>query len=114
MARDDYYVIVGKILVYLYARLKGKAKAELLDYIHPMSEDFPISDDYLGFVLDEMLRHGYIRMHITKGWGGKTVYRELESIQITQEGIDFLQDNFKVHKVLKAIPMAASIAELFQ
>lgn len=24
MAKDDYYMLVGKILVYLYAKLKGK------------------------------------------------------------------------------------------
>lgn len=114
MAKDDYYVIVGKVLVYLYARLKGKKKAAPAEYIRPMSEEFPISDDYLDFVLDEMLRHGYIRMNITRDWSGKTVYRDIEDIHITQEGIDYLQDNSKIKKVIGSIPMAASIFELFQ
>ena len=38
MARDDYYVIVGKILVYLYARMKGKNKTTPEEYSYPLSK----------------------------------------------------------------------------
>ena len=41
MAKDEYYVIVAKILVYLYAKLKGKNKTPAVEYIHAMSNDFP-------------------------------------------------------------------------
>lgn len=114
MAKDDYYVIAGKILVYLYARLKGKQNIPPEQFLHGMSKEFPVSEEYFDFVLDEIHDHGYIKMQTVKDWGGETVLRDIDSIRITQEGIDFLSENSKIRKVLKMIPMAASIAELFQ
>lgn len=114
MAKDDYYVIAGKILVYLYAKLKGKNDQKPEEYLHAMSKDFPISEEYFNYVLDEINSHGYIRMTAIKDWSGEVVMRDISSIRITQEGIDFLADNSKIRKAIEAIPMAASIFELFQ
>lgn len=36
MAKDDYYVIAGKILVYLYAKLKGKNDQKPEEYLHAL------------------------------------------------------------------------------
>lgn len=114
MAKDDYYVIVAKILVYLYARIKGKNKISSTEYLHPLSEDFPIYEEYFNYVLDEMLAHGYIRMNVIRAWGAGVVMRDIDGIQITQEGIDFLRENSTIRKIVDTIPMAASIYELFQ
>lgn len=114
MAKDDYDVIVAKILVYLYAKLKGKNKTPAVEFIHPLSEDFPISEGYLDYVLDEMAEQGFVRMRQIKAWGGDIVYRDIEGIQITHQGIEYLRDNSAIRKIVDTIPMAAAIFELFQ
>lgn len=114
MAKDDYFVIVAKILVYLYARLKGKNEIPPEEYIHPMSKEFPISEEYLDTVLDEMYGHGYIRLKTIQSWGEDVVFRDMDGIRITQEGIEYLRDNSTMRKAVDMIPMAASIYELFQ
>lgn len=114
MAKDDYYVIVGKILVYLYARFKDIEKKEPSDYLVPMSKDFPISKDYFYRVIVEMKKHGYIEANITKAWGGDTVFVDVDNMTITQEGIDYLRENSGIRKALDLIPMAAKVFELFQ
>lgn len=113
MAKDDYYVLVARILVYLYARVKGKDKRKPEEFLIPMSDDFPVTKEYFEFVITEMERHGYIQIQIIKAWGGKIVEMDIPGIQITQEGIDYLIENSKVRKAAKLIPAAASIAELF-
>ncbi|MCH3961453.1 MAG: hypothetical protein LKF53_02040 [Solobacterium sp.] len=45
MGKDDYDVIVCKILTYLYAVLKNCRKRND-DYLQPMTKDFPIDADY--------------------------------------------------------------------
>lgn len=114
MAKDEYYVIVAKILVYLYAKLKGKNKTPAVEYIHAMSKDFPISEEYLDMVLDEMIDHRYIKMITVKAWGGDVVFRDIDTVRITQEGIDFLRENSTIRKIVDTLPMARSIFELFQ
>ena len=51
MAKDDYYTIVAKILVFLYKKLQGKEKGSVKEYIIPMTKDFPISEEYFQYVI---------------------------------------------------------------
>ena len=41
MAKDDYFVLVYKILAYLYECIKGKKKLDF-SYLQPMTKDFPV------------------------------------------------------------------------
>lgn len=115
MAKDDYYVIVAKILVFLYRRLKGQIETKPEDYIIAGTEEFPISDDYLKFVLESMTDHQMIKgVKVRRTWNGDDIMvSNLNRIQITQEGIDYLQENTTIRKIVKMIPGAAAIAELF-
>lgn len=114
MVKDDYYVIVGKILVYLYARFKDIEKKEPSGYLIPMSKEFPISKDYFNRAVAEMEKHGYIEVNITRAWGGDIVSVDIDNMVITQEGIDYLRENSGIRKALELIPMAAKVFELFQ
>ena len=114
MAKDDYYVIVGKILVYLYSKLKGNDVPHAEQYIQPMSKSFPVDKDYLYFVIDQLDKHEYIEVKIVRAWGGDIIYVDVNSMNITQEGIDFLMDNSNIKKVLNLIPMAQAIYGIFQ
>ena len=114
MAKDDYHVIAGKILVYLYCRLKGKTDKPV-EYLSSNSKDFPISEEYFQYVLRELQKHGYIEGLITVGtWGGEVLNLGIsEDVYITPEGIDYLRENSGIKKALELIPMASKIAELF-
>ena len=39
MAKDDYYILVGKVLAYLYARLKGKNDQKPKEYLHALPKN---------------------------------------------------------------------------
>ena len=60
MAKDDYFVIVYKILAYLYARLKKgePVEAEMLMYDGGL---FQINREYWVYIIDNMLEQGYIK-----------------------------------------------------
>lgn len=115
MAKNDYYVLVAKILVFLYRKLKGQISTKAEDYIIPMSKDFPVQEDYLNFVLMEMNRHEMIQgIKTTRAWGGdEIIISDLNHIMITQEGIDYLRENSAIRKALEQVPGAAAIAQLF-
>ena len=66
MAKDDYYVIVYKILAYLYTQLKEVEKI-----------------DNEGLITN---------IGIIKVWGGE-VSISIDNIQITPNGIDYLCNN---------------------
>lgn len=114
MAKDDYPVLMAKILVYLYAKMKGKKVPPAEEYICPFSKDFPISEEYLNEVLDGMAEHEFIKLHVVRAWGGNIVAKDVDSMKITLEGIEYLRDNPTIRKVVDTIPMAATIFELFQ
>ncbi|MDX8420670.1 YjcQ family protein [Stecheria sp. CLA-KB-P133] len=114
MAKDDYYSIAATILVYLYARLKGKHTDAPDEYIHENSKEFPISREYLYFVINEVHDHGYVKATVITDMNGDPVLISMVSLRITQEGIDFLQNNSVIRKIINTIPLTASIFELFQ
>ena len=115
MAKDDYYTLVAQVLVFLYKKLKGKTDEQTADFIAPMTKAFPISEDYLLYVLDEMHKHGYIQgITIAHAWGGVPINASgYDSLRITPEGIDYLRENSTIRKVAESIPGAAAIAQLF-
>ena len=115
MAKDDYPVLVAKILVFLYRKLKGKTNEKATDYIIPNTKDFPISEQYLSWVLKEMADKGLIRgFTSTRVWGGEDIMISgLNDIEITADGIEYLSSNSTIKKIIGMIPQAASIAELF-
>ncbi|MGP1376830.1 MAG: hypothetical protein ACTTKS_04610 [Bulleidia sp.] len=39
MAKDDCYILIGKVLVYLYAKLKGKNDQKPEEYLHALPKN---------------------------------------------------------------------------
>ena len=103
MARDDYDRIVCIILTYLYARLKGKTEEKPDAYLQPMTKDFPISEEYFYFVLENMLKEGYIDgIILVKAWGGDIIkVSGMSNIRITPDGIHYLCENSTMRNVLE-------------
>lgn len=115
MSKDDYHVIVCKILVYLYKRLKGKSKIPPEEYLVSKTKDFPIREDYLIYVLEKMQEQGLIeRVSFTRAWGDEIVMMNVDKIRITPDGIEYLRENSVMKKLIYTLPEAASIISLFQ
>ena len=112
MAKDDYYVIVAKILVYLYKKAKDPKKIDK-DYILPMSKDFPISQEYLYYVIEMLERQGFIEADITRVWGDEIIRIDTEGMRILPDGIDCLQSNTKLKKICRYLKEAKGIFSLF-
>lgn len=93
MAKDDYYVIVYKILAYLYKQLKSgqPIEPEMLKHDGML---FQINKQYWVYIMQNMIDQGYIRgLHETRAGGGYYIEGQLANCEITPLGIDYLCNN---------------------
>lgn len=114
MAKNDYFVLLCKMLVYLYRHLKGDTKTKPEEYLLPMTKDFPIGQEYFFYLLEEAQSHELIKgVQLVRDWSGEILSADVSGARITPEGIGYLQENKLMRKIVRMIPAAASIAELF-
>lgn len=114
MAKDDYYVLVCKILVFLYKRLKKKDLTEPNDYIAPFTEAFPVDQEYLEYVVEQMVKQGFVeKVLIHRAWGGDVVMMDYSRMRITPAGIDYLRENNTMRKIVETLKEAIPIMGLF-
>ena len=103
MAKDDYFVLVYKLLTILYTTLKnGKVVTD--SELKELSEGLPL--DYWEYILKSLSEDGYI--------SGNSI--KITTLQITPKGIEYLQDNSKMKKakeVLKNIPQWIALITKF-
>lgn len=112
MAKDDYDVIVFKILTYLYRKLKDGYEDDT--YLFPLTDDFPINRDYFISVFEDLEDKKYIKnLVITKAWGGDIVSFNLSGLKITGEGIAYLRDNSRMKKLINFVKEARAIMSLW-
>lgn len=109
MAKDDYYVIVYKVLAYLYTQLKS---GELVDP-KMLSHDgrlFQINESYWLYILENMQEQGFIKnIRFTKAWQGTVLIDDLDQCQITPAGIGYLLDNDLLSKAKQWLKEAKEI-----
>ena len=115
MAKDDYFVLVGRILVYLYSRLKGRDGRDPMEYLQPGTKEFPISRDYFDYIIRHMYKNGFLEgMELRCSPDGEVLEAFVsERTQITPAGIEYLEDNRIMRKVIALIPGAAEIIGSF-
>lgn len=95
MAKDDYFVITYRILVYLYECFK-RGDTPDLDLFGP--EALRINNGYWGNVMESLFSEGYIKgITVLPRMGGGFGIKILD-LRITQKGIEFLEDNSKMAK----------------
>lgn len=112
MAKDDYDVIVFKILTYLYRKLKNKYEDET--YLYPLTNDFPINEGYFLSILEDLEEKKYVKhLKLTKAWGGDIVGYDLSKLTITGDGITYLRDNSRMRKLINIIKEARAIMPLW-
>lgn len=101
MTKDDYYVIVYKILAYLYVQLKKGEPIDpkMLTYDGGL---FNINRSYWVYIFTNMLEQGYIRgLHDTRSGNGYYIEEQLTSCEITPAGIDYLCNNNLMQKAIR-------------
>lgn len=98
MAKDDYHVIVYKILAYLYMRLKNgeEVEAEQLMYNGNL---FNINRKYWVYILYNITECGYIKgLTNIKVGDGYYLKEQFKNCEITPKGIEYLCENSTIEK----------------
>lgn len=100
MARDDFFVVMFKVLTYLYGCLKGKIVFQKDVFLKTIGNDH-LADGVLDRYLQMMSDNGYIRgLEFIQAWGGETIRTgDYSNMQITMEGIQYLQENSTMQKI---------------
>lgn len=109
MAKDDYDVLVFKILTYYYACLKRKVLFNQEVFDHAIIKSGDISDEYLADVLRMMQEEGLLQgLTFTKAWGEDYILAsDLRDAKITPAGVHYLKENSTMQKIMKALVDAA-------
>jgi hypothetical protein len=98
MAKNDYFVIVYKVLTYLYACLKSDASPDMEVLT---AENFSIGPRYWHYIILNLYQDGYITgvqimdFHAAP----EPTARVQPNIQITPKGLMFLDENSTLQKV---------------
>jgi hypothetical protein len=100
MAKDDYDVVLFKVLVYLYSVFRRKAPFIEEGFFHAVGNDC-LPDGYLEDVLHLMSDEGLIKgAGFVKVWGEEyLLYTPLSDLEITHEGIQYLKENSVMEKL---------------
>lgn len=100
MAKDDYFVIVYQLLKYLYECLKRGVQPDI-NMLDPST--FNISESYWDYVMKNLIEDGYIEgVRIVQVDGADRLpLVNLNEIQITPVGIEYLESNSSIQKAMK-------------
>ncbi len=105
MAKNDYFVIACRILVYLYACLKSDEDVDT-EEISP--EKLNINPKYWLYVIEHLQKDGYVEgVYIGKLLGAMPSVK-LE--EITPKGIEYLQENSTMKKAIDFLKTLKDIA----
>lgn len=102
MAKDDYDVLVFKILTYLYACAKRKTVYSDKDLYHAIGNDRgAINESWLNDVLRMAVNEGLIDgLTFEKAWANEYILiSDLSDAYITSEGIHYLKENARMKKI---------------
>ena len=97
MAKDDYFVIVYKLLKHLYECLK-KGKPPDMNILDPAF--FSIGTAYWKYIIGSLCEGGYIT-GVAMTDGGVIGIRP--NVNITSKGIQYLEENSIFKKVKEAV-----------
>ncbi|MGN1383636.1 MAG: YjcQ family protein [Eubacterium sp.] len=103
MARDDMFVIMYKILSYLYECMK-RGKKPNPENISWECEMFSIPEEYWEKIMVELVENGYVKdIYIINSIGVHDGIKFGPDPSVTMEGVQFLEENSMMAKVKNAI-----------
>lgn len=114
MVKDEYYVIVYKILSYLYQCLKlGKKIDEKC--IDNDNKYISINLDYWKYIIVKMIDEEYIsNVQYDRTWCGEIIISNLDQAQITPKGIEYLNENSLMEKAKKFLKGQKKLCRLYR
>lgn len=111
MGKDDYFVLVYKLLRYLYRCLKEDTPASW-EVVAPNTKQFPIGQEYFTYLLSHLLADGYIEgVAEVKRLGGSVRFKETRGLAITPKGIGYLEENSTMKRVGEFLGPAGEVAD---
>lgn len=110
MAKDDYEVIVYRMLVYLYAVLKREIAFDAVTFAEAVRKDVK-SRAYFDKALEMMQEEGLIRgLVFVPAWGGDVIMASgIQDAEITPAGIRYLKENARMKIVGRVLAEARDI-----
>ena len=109
MAKDDYFVLVYKILKYLYKCLKSGASPDF-NYLTYETKDFPVHKEYWEYIIEKLVEEKYIEgVYVLRSDTNFISVKYTSGMRITPLGIEYLEDNKIMKKVAKAVKDIASL-----
>lgn len=98
MKKDDYFVIVYRILAYLYECMKAGESADL-EYLKYGTDQFPINQIYWSTIWENILEQGYVRGTVpVSAVGGRHGVKLGPDVRITAAGIQYIMENTAIEK----------------
>lgn len=95
MAKNDYFVIVYRILTYLYACFMAGEQPDV-EMFGP--DALGINNGYWANVIQSISEEGYVKGVVPVPRIGGPPGIKLSGIRITQKGIEYLQENSRMQK----------------
>lgn len=98
MPKDDIYVIMYKILAYLYKCMKSGIEPQLSKWD---AEAMAIPQSYWNNIVEQMMEHNFISgVECTHVFGGETIIDPVNPA-VTMEGVQFARENTMMAKAKK-------------
>jgi len=103
MSKNDYFVIVYKILLHLYDSLKNGRNVNWNE-LQPNSRVFPIDEAYWEYIWLNLMKDGYVTgVAEIPRLGAEPGIKILPSLRITPKGIEYLEENSMMKKISSGI-----------
>lgn len=109
MAKDDYFVLVYKILRHLYDCLKDGYEVNWNE-LKPGTRQFPIGEEYWNYIWRNLITEGYVEgASVVPILGSDPKPRLTENLKITPKGIEYLEENSMMKKVFEGLKSAKDL-----
>lgn len=100
MAQNDYFVIVYRILKYLYDCLK---KGEKPENCYLEADMYNIPNNYWSYIIISLINEEYIKGINIKTSKDGVAFGDLQDTIITPKGIEYLFENSLIEKAKKTL-----------
>lgn len=95
MAQNDMYVVMYKILAYLYDCMKRGVEPEDVRW---SAQALGIPESYWNAIVEELVDHRFVSgVNVTRFLGGETMVSSIDP-RVTMEGVAFAQENSMMGK----------------
>jgi hypothetical protein len=98
MASDDMFVIMYKIIAYIYQCMKDGMPPEKARY---SADSLGIPDSYWKYIMSQLVTHGYLEGVLATKTASGTIVVIPDDPKVTVEGVQFAKENSAMAKAKK-------------